>query len=806
MKWTVQRAAVLGAGTMGARIAAHLANCGVPSFLLDVASSELTSAEKKKGLDRNAPVVRNRAALSGLEAARKGSPAAFFLNELVDCVTPGNFEDNLHWVGQADWIIEAVAEDFEIKRRLLAKVAPFRKPGAVISTNTSGLSISRLAADFPEEFRRHFLGTHFFNPPRYLHLVEIIPGPDTLPDVLEAMSEFADVLLGKGVVQAKDTPNFIANRLGVYSVCQVFRAMEEEGLCIEEVDQLTGPAIGWPKSATFGTLDLVGLDVFQTAMRTQAMHAPADLSLQELHNVFRLPVFAERMLERGVLGAKSGSGFYKRTKLRSGETEVLTIDPATLEYQPRKKVQVAALDAAGSITDVRQRIPALLQSQDAAGRFLRKLLHRTWAYAAGRIPEIADRVVEVDRAMRWGYGWELGPFELWDAAGVAETVQQMEKEGLVVPESVTRMLASGAQQVYDQANGTTSYFDFAQSAYLPVDQPPGVILLDAAGAPPAIRESADACLRDLGDGVILVEFQGKMNTIGPGVIAMVHMGLQELARNFDALVIGNQGANFSAGANLALLLHEIEEKNWGAIDQTIRQFQQLNMTMKYSPKPVLVAPFRMTLGGGCEMALHAPRTQSAAETYTGLVETGAGLVPAGGGSKEMLLRTMDGLPPGGDALAALRELFRTISMATVSGSAAEARRLGFLRASDGITMNPDRLLGDAKEAARQMARGGHRPAHPGPRSDVRVLGEGGLAELKIGIHQVERGRFISEYDALVAQKLAYVLCGGRLTGAAAVSEQYLLDLERETFLSLCGEEKSQARMEHLLRTGKALRN
>ena len=795
---------------MGARIAAHLANCGVPTFLLDVVPAELAPDEEKKGLDLNSPTVRNRPARAGLEAARKGAPAAFFHDALAECVTVGNFDDHLSWLAQADWIIEAVAENLDVKRALLAKVAPFIRSGAVLSTNTSGLSITSLAESLPqnllEDFRRHFLGTHFFNPPRYLHLVEIIPGPDTLPEVLDAVSEFADVRLGKGVVRAKDTPNFIANRLGVYSLCQIFRAMEEmeeEGLGIDDVDQLTGPAIGWPKSATFATLDLVGLDVFRSAMRTSIDRAPPE----EPRDVFRLPAFAERMLERGLLGAKTGSGFYKRTKLRSGETEILTIDPATLEYQPRRKTAFEALDAARNAEDTGSRVRMLLQSEDAAGGFLRKFLGRTLAYAAARIPEIAGRVVEIDRAMRWGYGWELGPFELWDAAGVPETVAQMEQDGVAVPAHISQMLASGTQRFYSENNRTIRYFDFPQSAYVPVDQPAGVILLrGGAAAPPVVRESSDARLLDLGDGVACVEFRAKMNTIGPGVIAMVHTGLQELARNFDALVVGNQGANFSAGANLALLLHEIREKNWGEIDQIIRQFQQLNMAVKYARKPVVVAPFRMTLGGGCEMTLAAPHTQAAAETYIGLVETGAGLVPAGGGSKEMLLRAMDALPLGGDALAALRELFKTLSFATVSGSAEHARRLGFLRPTDGVTMNPDRLLGDAKQAAMRMMRSGYRPAYSSPRSDVRVLGEGGTAELKIGIHQMRRGGFISEHDSLVAGKLAHVLCGGKLTGAATVSEQYLLDLEREAFLSLCAEEKTQARIEHLLQTGKPLRN
>ncbi|MGH9787065.1 MAG: 3-hydroxyacyl-CoA dehydrogenase NAD-binding domain-containing protein, partial [Terriglobia bacterium] len=729
MRWTAQRAAVLGAGTMGARIAAHLANCGVPTVLLDLVPSALTADDKKKGLDLSAPAVRNRLARAGLEAARKTKPAAFFLDELADRVTIGNFEDHLDWVAQADWIIEAVAEDLAIKRDLLARVAPHCKPDAVISSNTSGLSIAAIAAGFPEEFRRRWLGTHFFNPPRYLHLVEIIPGPDTLPDVTAAVAKFANVRLGKGVVLAKDTPNFIANRIGAYCVCQAFRAMEDEGLSVDEADQLTGPALGWPKSATFGTLDLVGLDVFASVIRNLLVNAPDESS-----DVLRLPAFAEKMLARGVLGAKTGSGFYKRGKKSSGETEVLTIDPETLEYRPRRKRQFASLDLAQNLEDAGQRVRALLQSEDAAGRFVWKVLSRTLLYAASRIPEIADRVVDVDRAMRWGFGWELGPFELWDAIGLAESVQRMEQEGQAIPEPIGRMLASGAQRFYSRANGSTQYFDLGGAAYQTVDQPPGVLLLRGGQTtPPVMRQSSlqsglqsgDASLRDLGDGVACVEFHSKMNTIGPGILAMVHTGLQELARNFDALAIGNQGANFSAGANLLLLLFEIQEQNWGEIDQMIRQFQQLNLAIKYSPKPVVAAPFGMTLGGGCELALAAPQIQAAAETYIGLVETGAGLVPAGGGAKEMLLRAMDALPAGAEPLPAVKELFKTISFATVSGSAAEARRLGFLRPSDGITMNPDRLLADAKHAALELAGGGYRPSHPGPRSDVRVLGQGG---------------------------------------------------------------------------------
>ena len=788
---------------MGSRIAAHLANCGIPSYLLDLVPAELTPEEKKKNLDLGSPLVRNRIARTGLESARKSKPPAFFLEEMAACVSVGNCDDHLSWVAEADWIIEAVAEDLEIKRGLLERVVKFRKPGAVVSTNTSGLSIERVAAGFPEEFRRHWLGAHFFNPPRYLHLLEVIPGPDTLPEVVEAVSNFADLRLGKGVVLAKDTPNFIANRIGTFCICHILRVIQEEGLGVDEVDQLTGPALGWPRSATFGMLDLVGLDILASVTRNLLANAPSD----EARETFRLPAFVEKMLDRGLLGAKTGSGFYKRPKQPSGDAEILTLDLETLEYRPRKKVQFASLDMARNIEDAAPRIRALVQGDDPAGRFLWRTLSQTLLYAARRIPEIADRSVEIDRAMKWGFGWELGPFELWDAVGLEESVRRMEKEGQSIPENIARMLQSGARQFYSVSNGATKFFDFRPLAYEPIDQLPGVLLLRGGQTvPPVIRKSADASLRDLGDGVACVEFHSKMNAIGPDIIAMMGAGLQELAKNFDALVIGNQGANFSAGANLLLLLMEIQAENWEEVDQMVRRFQQMTLAVKYSPKPVVAAPFRMTLGGGCEVALAAPRAQASAETYMGLVETGVGLVPAGGGVKEMLLRVMDALPAGTEALPAIRELFRTISYTKVSGCAEEARRMGFLRSSDGVTMNPDRLLADAKQAALEMARSGYRPSHPGPRSDVRVIGEGGLAELKIGIHMARRGGFITDHDAVVARKLAHVLCGGELTGPATVSEQYLLDLEREAFLSLCGEPKTLERMAHMLRTGKPLRN
>lgn len=799
MKWNVRRAAVLGAGTMGSRIAAHLANCGIPSYLLDLVPRELTPEEKKKGLQLSSPVVRNRIARTGLEAALKGKPAAFYLDETASFITPGNFEDDLSKVAEADWIIEAVAENLEIKRALLERVAAFRKPGTVISSNTSGLPIRGIAAGFSEEFRRHWLGTHFFNPPRYLHLLEVIPGPDTLPEVIEAISNFADVRLGKGVVHAKDTPNFVGNRIGVFFICNVLRAMQDEGLTVEEVDRLTGPALGLPKSATFGTLDLVGLDILVAATRTVLENATED----ECHEFYRLPEFVQKMVARGLLGAKTGTGFYKR--LKDGAVSVLDLE--TLEYRTAKKVQFPSLDIAKNVEDSRLRVRTLLESDDRAGRFLWKALSPAFLYAARRIPEIADRVVEIDRAMQWGFGWEMGPFEMWDAVGLEKSVRRMEKEGNEIPENVRGMLLADHTHFYHDSEQGRRYFDFRIGDYLQLEQAPGILLLRGGqNAPRVIRQNSDASLLDLGDGVACVEFHSKMNSIGPEGVSMVNAGLRELAAGFDALVIANQGVNFSAGANLLLLLMESRAGNWEEIDLAVRKFQQMTLGIKYSPKPVVVAPFKMVLGGGCEVALAAPRLRAAAETYMGLVEAGVGLVPAGGGVKEMLLRSTENLPAGEELLPAVKEAFQLISFAKVSTSAEEARRLRFLRPGDGITMNGERLVADAKQTAREMATEGYHPPAPGPRHDIRVAGEPALAELKIGIHVARRGEFITAHDALIAGKIAHILCGGNLTGSQLVSEQYLLDLERDAFLSLCGEANTQARIEHMLQTGKALRN
>ena len=800
---------------MGARIAAHLANAGIPTYLLDIAPSSLTDAERKAGLTLDSPQVRSRIVLAGLEAAKKSRPAAFFVPQHAEWITAGNLEDNLDWVAEADWIIEAVVESLEVKRSLLARVDQLRQPGSIVSTNTSGLPVNLIAEGRSQEFRRNWLGTHFFNPPRYLHLLELVPGRETLPEVVELLADFADRRLGKGVIVAKDTPNFIANRIGTFSLVNLMRLIEEEGLTVEEVDALTGPAVGAPKTATFRLLDLVGLDTAAYVIRNIFENAPED----ERRDFYRVPPFLEEMLERNWLGDKTGQGFYKkakpaaparREKPGADVREILALDLQTLEYRPRQKPKFPLLEMVRNLEDPAERLRLLLNSEDRAGRFAWKAMSEVFLYAAHRIPEISDRIVEIDRAMQWGFGWEQGLFEMWDALGVAATVARLEKEGRAVPENVRRMLASGAPSFYRTQDGRTEYFDFPSGAYRALEQPAGIILL--AGEKQRsrlVRKNPGASLVDLGDGVCCVEFHSKMNAIGPDILAMLQAGLEESARNFQALVIANQGANFSVGANLMLVLMAIQGEEWDELELTVRQFQNVNLALKYSERPVVAAPFGMALGGGCEIPLHAARICAHAELYMGLVETGVGLIPAAGGCKEMLLRANEAAGLEGDIFEPIKEVFQQTAYARVSTSAEEARRYRFLRPTDSITMNRERLLADAKALALELAGSGCRSwSAPAARSgnDLRVPGESGLATLKLAIHLARQGDHVTDHDALVARKLAYVLCGGHLSGTPRVTEQYLLELEREAFLSLCGEKKTQQRIAHTLKTGKPLRN
>ena len=816
MKRRIEKTVVLGAGTMGSRIAAHFANAGLPCILLDIVPPNLSA---------DAPASeRNKIVRAGLDAAKKSKPAAFFTPALADKIAIGNFEDDLGRCAEADWIIEVVAENLEIKRKLLTRVAQFRKPGAIVTTNTSGLPVHLIAEGMNEEFQQHWAGTHFFNPPRYLKLVEVIPGPKTLKEVAESLSEFCDRRLGKGVVVAKDTPNFIANRIGTFSMLNALRLMGTLGMTVEEVDACTGPAVGWPKSATFRTADIVGLDVLVHVVKNIYETAPND----ESREMYKVPALVEEMAKRGWLGDKTGQGFYKKVK-GEGQQEILTLDVNTMEYRSRQKAKFGSLEMGKAIEDTRERLRALVgpvlegQKGDKAQQFLWRGLSETCLYAARRVPEISDNIVDVDRALRWGFGWELGPFEIMDAVGVKAFAGQVQREGRALSAVIEKVLASGRKEFYESEKGTTTVFDMGSGGTKKVEEPMGVIILKSLkDAGREVERNSGASLIDLGDGVACCEFHAKMNAIGADLIAMLHKGLKRLETDFDALVIANQAVNFSVGANLMLVLVGAQEQEWDELHAAVKQFQNINLAIKYAPKPVVAAPQGMALGGGCEVSLHASRIQAAAEAYIGLVETGVGLIPGGGGTKEMLIRANE--RTGGTALSlssspetdldlfhALKPIFETIAMAKVGTSAEECRDLGYLRREDGLSMNRDRLVADAKEAALSLVRGGYKPLaaswQEGARStQIKVLGDQFLAGAKLAIHMMFRGGYASEYDAHVGRKLANILAGGALTSPQLVNEQYVLDLEREAFVSLCGEKKTQERIAHTLKTGKPLRN
>jgi 3-hydroxyacyl-CoA dehydrogenase len=806
---TVKKAAVLGAGTMGAQIAAHLANAGIPTLLLDIVPRDKAPAPEGGALAQPSGRAheggdRNSVARAGFEAAKKSKPAAFFTTDLAALVSVGNFEDDLAKLKDCDLIIEAVVENLEIKRGLYEKVEQHRRPGAVIASNTSGIPLKQLAEGRSEDFRAHFLGLHFFNPPRYMHLVELIRTEWTKPEVSCSMFGFLDERLGKGVVVAKDRPNFIANRIGTFGALVTIRAMLDDGYSIEEVDKITGPAAGRPKTATFRTFDLVGLDVFAHVVRNLHENLPDDPERE----MFVMPEFIGKMIERGLLGNKTKAGFYKRQKGADGKREILTLEPATFEYRPAEKVKLPSLEMAKNIEDTAERIKALAWANDRVGSFLWKTLARTLCYTAERIPEIADTVVEIDRATQWGFNWELGPFEVWDAIGVEKSVAKLKEEGKTVPANVQKMLDSGAKSFYKQENGQRFHFDFPSAQYVPAGDPPGTIVLkslkDRTGV---IRKNSGASLIDLGDGVACLEFHSKMNSIGGDTLEMLKIALTEVEKNFVGLVVGNQGQNFSVGANLMLMLMEAQDENWEELDMIGRLFQSSVMSLRYSPKPVVVAPFQMVFGGGCEMVMHADRVRASAETYIGLVEVGVGIIPAGCGTKEMLVRALDSIPKDmkdADPFPFVKRAFETIALAKVATSAEEARAYGFLGEDDSVSMNRDRLIADAKKEVLALAASGY--VQPQQRTDILALGNPALATLKLGVHLMKRAGYISDHDALIGEKLARILTGGDLNHETRVSEQYLLDLEREAFLSLIGTRPTQDRIAHMLKTGKPLRN
>lgn len=796
----IRQAAVLGSGVMGAAIAGHLANVGIHCTLLDMVPPALTDEEEKRGKTLRDRDVRNRLARLGVERLLRETPSPLYVKRAVDRITVGNLEDDLERLSEVDWIVEAVVEKLSVKQQLLEKVEAVWRPGTIVSSNTSGLSVHEMTAERSPEFRRHFMGTHFFNPPRYMKLLEVIPTEDTDPELVRKMRAFAERVLGKGVVIAKDTPNFIANRIGVYGLLVSFREMVRQEMFPDAVDDITGPAMGRPKSATFRTLDLVGLDTFVHV----ADNVRDRVSDPWEKDAFTVPPVLRRMVDRGWLGEKSGQGFYRKVKNKSGST-ILRLNLDTMDYEPRKKVKAASLEAAKRAKTLPDQLKTLLFAEDAAGRFAWNVTKKVLLYSAAKIPEIADRVPDIDRAMKWGFNWKLGPFEMWDAMGVARTVQRMKDEGETVPKWVEEMLDSGRDTFYSRVEEGPTVFTPAAKVEKVEEDPRSISLERLKEEGKFMKGNRGASLIDLGDDVVCLEFHSPKNAIATDIISMMHTAVKEVTDHYRGLVVGNQGRDFCVGANLMMILMEAQDDNWAEIEWMIRQFQDATMALKRCPRPVVAAPFGFTLGGGAEVCFPADRVQAAAETYMGLVETGVGLIPGGGGTKEMLVRLTDGLDLK-NAIAlqgAAGQAFERIAMARVSTSAEDARELGYLRPQDRITMNRDHVLYDAKRVVLELDEAGYRPPPP---QKIPVTGETGYNVLKFGAYDRLKSGQISEHDFKIADKLAYVLAGGAVSEGTLVTEQYLLDLEREAFLSLCGEPKSQARMQHMLTKNKPLRN
>jgi 3-hydroxyacyl-CoA dehydrogenase len=807
MGYTINRVAVIGAGTMGAAIAAHLANVGIPSYLLDIVPRELTSKEKAKGLTLDHPAVRNRIVKKGWQRCVKARPANLFTREAAELVTLGNLEDNIDWVGEADWIVEAIVERLDIKQQLMARIEGVRKPGSIVSSNTSGIPIKHIAAGRADDFQAHFLGTHFFNPPRYLKLLEIIPHERTKPDVVERMKDFATRTLGKGVVIAKDTPNFVANRFFSIFGSYMLNYALENGYSVEEVDTLTGPLIGRTKAATFRLFDLVGFDIHAQVCGNLYTAIPHDPYREELNHAKSLALI-EVMLERKWLGNKAGQGFYKRVETGEGR-QFWALNLETLEYQPPAKPRFESVGKHKDVEDVGERIKRLSTEDGRAGQFIWKIISLGLNYAASIVPEVAEDILSIDNANKWGYGWELGPFEIWDALGVGGSVERMEAEGTTVTPWVKEMLAAGHTSFYKKEDGLLYYYDPAKKDYVTVEIDPRIIVIkDLKSAEKRIiAHNPSASLVDIGDGVLCLEFHTKMNALDTDVSKMMAQASQELEGDWVGLVIGNQGEHFSAGANLAMLAEGAQQGEWGQVEAAVEMAQDGAMAFRYSPRPVVSAPFNMTLAGGAEAMMGASAICAAAESYIGLVEAGVGLVPAGGGCKELVRRVVSPVArsaPNVDPLPFMQRIFDTIAMAKVSACAEQACQWGFLTPTDRIVMNRDHLLHEAKRMVLEMVESGYRPPMRG--KEIWAIGANGLAVLEVMVWSMKEAGYASEHDALVANKTAYILCGGKLAEPQWVDPQYILDLEREAFLSLLGEQKTMDRIWHMLKMGKPLRN
>jgi 3-hydroxyacyl-CoA dehydrogenase len=801
MNKKINKVAVLGSGIMGSRIACHFANIGVEVLLLDIAPKDLLPEEQAKGMTTDHPAVKNRIVNNALQNAIKTNPSPVYTKKVISKISTGNFGDDMSKIAGVDWIIEVVVENLDIKKKVFEQVEQFRKAGTLVTSNTSGIPIHLMAEGRTEDFKANFCGTHFFNPPRYLRLLEIIPIPDTKPEIVDFLLHYGDKYLGKTTVLCKDTPAFIANRVGVYSIMALLHLVEKLDLTVEEVDKFTGPALGRPKSATFRTSDIVGLDTMIRVSNGLYDNCPDD----KAHDLFKLPAYVVKMEENKWLGDKTQQGFYKKIKTADGKTEILALDLKTMEYRPQEKVKSATLEMTKPIENVRNRMKVFAAGKDKAAEVFRSSFFGLFEYVSDRIPEISDELFRIDDAMRAGFGWDLGPFEVWDAVGIAESLEGMKQYGHEAAAWVQEMLAAGHTSFYKVEDGIKKYYDIPTKSYQPLPGAESFIILDNIRAAKTVWKNSGASIIDLGDGILNVEFHSKMNTIGGDTLQAINKAIDLAEKEYRGLVIGNDGANFSAGANVGMIFMMAVEQDWDELNMAVRSFQNTSMRIRYSSIPVVVAPHNLALGGGCEFSLHADHVQLNAETYMGLVEFGVGLIPGGGGSKEFALRASDEYKEDQIVQNVLKDRFLTVAMAKVSTSAEEAFELGYLQKDKySISMNRSRLIADAKAKAIELADAGY--TKPVPRKDIRVLGKQGLGIVYAGANTMYSGHYISEHDKKISEKLGYVMCGGDLSAPTEVTEQYLLDLEREVFLSLCGERKTLERIQSIVTKGKPLRN
>ncbi len=797
----IKKVAVIGSGIMGSGIACHFANIGVEVLLLDIVPRELNDKEKAKGLTLQDKVVRNRMVNDSLTAALKSKPSPIYHQKFANRITTGNMEDDISKISKVDWIIEVVVERLDIKKQVFENIEKYRTPGTLITSNTSGIPIKFMSEGRSDDFQKHFCGTHFFNPARYLKLFEIIPGPKTDADVLSFLNGYGEKFLGKTSVVAKDTPAFIGNRIGIFSIQSLFHMVKDMDMTVEEVDKLTGPVIGRPKSATFRTVDVVGLDTLVHVANGIYDNCKDD----ERHDLFKLPGFINTMMENKWLGSKTGQGFYKKSKDAKGKTEILTLDLGTMDYRSKKSAKFATLELTKTVDKVVDRFAVLCGGKDKAGEFYRKSFGQLFAYVSHRIPEITDELYKIDDAMKAGFGWEHGPFQIWDAVGLDKGLEFIKAEGLEAAAWVQEMKSAGKDSFYSVKEGSTYFYDIPKKSMEKIPGQDSFIILDNIRKSKEVFKNAGVVVEDIGDGILNVEFQSKMNTIGGDVLTGLNKAIDMAEKDFRGLVVGNQAPNFSVGANIGMIFMMAVEQEYDELNMAIKFFQDSMMRMRYSSIPTISAPHGMALGGGCEISLHADKVVAAAETYMGLVEFGVGVLPGGGGSKEMALRAQDTFKKGDVELNVLQEYFLTIGMAKVSTSAYEAFDLGLLqKGKDVVVVNKDRQIATAKAHAILMAESGY--TQPAARNDIKVLGKQALGMFVVGTDAMEASHYISEHDKKIANKLAYVMAGGDLSEPTLVSEQYLLDIEREAFLSLCTERKTLERIQHMLKTGKPLRN